>query len=79
LFVYGCVDPSASDNHVVIIHIGKEVAIFAEHVFIKELLKEQKFIEKDYGGALRDCFHRIDELIETGVRLEISFRGKCID
>jgi serine/threonine protein phosphatase PrpC len=45
-------------------HGGKAVAKFAQSRFVKEFTSLQSFKEGNYKEALRESFHRIDELLE---------------
>jgi serine/threonine protein phosphatase PrpC len=52
-------------------HGGKEVARFCEEFFIPELIKTRAFAEGDFGTALTETFHRMDEMLELPVRHDI--------
>lgn len=45
--------------------IGQEVAIWVKENFKKELVKLQSYKSKCYKEALEECFHKLDELMET--------------
>jgi hypothetical protein len=47
--------------------LGKEVSLFAECKFEEALVTRQEYREGRYGDALREAFHRIDELLELQV------------
>ena len=45
-------------------HGGKEVAIFVKDKFCEELVKLDAYKSKNYGEALRQCFRRMDIMLE---------------
>jgi len=46
-------------------HGGKEVAKFVQIKFIREYLKSKGFREENFADALRETFHRIDDMLEN--------------
>lgn len=46
-------------------HGGKEVSIFVRHHFVNELVKSQMYLKKNYESALKETFHRMDEMLLT--------------
>lgn len=48
-------------------HGGKEVALYCQNRFLDELTQLSAFKEKDYAAALRECFHRIDFMLEDEI------------
>ena len=45
--------------------IGQEVALWVKENFKKELVKLQSYKSKCYKESLEECFHKLDELMET--------------
>jgi serine/threonine protein phosphatase PrpC len=48
-------------------HGGKEVSMFCKDHFIQELTKTNEFRNGNYIAALRQTFHRMDELLDDEV------------
>lgn len=46
-------------------HGGKEVAKFCQVYFLRELTQIPEFCDRQFGIALKKCFHRMDEMIES--------------
>lgn len=46
-------------------HGGKEVALFTKDYFVKELVSNEAFQQKNYSLALKQTFHRIDQVTLT--------------
>jgi len=44
-------------------HGGSEVAKFCEKYFVKELIGNKNFKEKNYSEALKETFLKMDELL----------------
>ena len=60
-------DPNVSNMSLFAVfdgHGGKEVAKFCEERFCEELVKLPAFKNGQYGDALRENFHRMDEMLE---------------
>ena len=56
----------APDTHVFGVfdgHGGREVALFVEKYFVKELLASNEFRSGDMGGALSYTFLKMDEML----------------
>jgi len=49
------------------VYSGKEVAKFVQKKYVDELLLLSKFRDGHFEEALRQSFHRIDELLEDPV------------
>lgn len=45
-------------------HGGKEVAKFCQAYFQQELVKQPEFLKRQFPSALRNTFHRMDEMLE---------------
>lgn len=45
-------------------HGGSEVAKFCDQYFVKSLLKNPKFVEKNYSDALIETFFEMDVMLE---------------
>ena len=48
-------------------HGGKEVAKFCQDHFLLELVNTPEFKKKDFVGALKQTFHKMDEMIDNEV------------
>lgn len=48
-------------------HGGKEVAKFCKDHFIPELIQTDQFRNANYVQALRETFHRMDEMVDDEV------------
>lgn len=46
-------------------HGGKEVSIYVKNHFVKELVKSQMYKQRNYESALKETFHRMDEMLLT--------------
>jgi serine/threonine protein phosphatase PrpC len=47
--------------------LGKEVSKFCQLYFIRELIKIDDFKARNFGDALKKCFHTMDEMLEDPV------------
>lgn len=45
-------------------HGGKEVSIYVKEKFVEELVKLEEFKSRDYGGALKACFLKMDVIMK---------------
>ena len=52
-------------NLIIMILIGREVALYVKDRYIDELKKLQSFKNKDYYNALRESFIKIDDLLKS--------------
>lgn len=57
---------------------GKEVAKFAKNHYPKLVLEQLVANEGDVAMALRESFHRVDELLEDEVRFEQCARKQAV-
>ena len=53
-------------------HGGSEVALFAEHHFVEELIKTKEWKEGDVGKSLVETFHKLDEMVDSSEYREVS-------
>ncbi|CAE7650338.1 unnamed protein product, partial [Symbiodinium microadriaticum] len=63
------IDKSMNDDNISVFgvfdgHGGKEVAKFCQVYFLRELIHLEDFYERRFGDALKQCFHRMDEMLE---------------
>jgi hypothetical protein len=47
--------------------VGKEVSLFVKSVFAKELLRSESLRQGDIENALKESFHRIDDMLNDPV------------
>lgn len=47
-----------------IVLLGREVALYVKDIYIKELQKLKSFKNKDYFNALKESFIKIDEILK---------------
>lgn len=72
------IDSSVNDDNISVFgvfdgHGGKEVAKFCQVYFLKELIHLEKFYERNFGDALKECFHKMDLMLEDEVVRIIEF------